>query len=363
MMLRSLLAATAAVSLIAGVALAAPSVEKFAKVPPGGLYELVYNPGDKLLYVAATGQRAANNAAVVKIDPVTLQEKGKIDVSANPVYGLGINSRTQTLYGTDTRGGTVIVFDLKTGKQTAVIKAPDGKPAHVREVVVDEATNKAYVSIVGGGERSAGADPASNQVWVIDGARNVVEKVISVPTQRLTGLAVDSAGKRIFVTGMGTHEVIAVSLTNDQVVGRWKSSGEGPINVAYDGAGKRLFVANFGSGDLSVMNADTGAVLSTVKTGGGALSVSYNPKLDLAYVTNRTGGTVTVVNGKDYSVAANLDAGTLPQTVVVDVDNGRAYATNKARGAPRQPPGSAPATPPAPPPEDPEGDTLTAIQP
>ena len=370
---RTAVAVAALMAATAIAAVAAPAVDKQVKVAPGGLYQLVYNPTDKSVYVAATGQRAANNAAVVKLDAVTLAPKGSIDVSANPVYGLGINTKTQTLYGTDTRSGAVVVLDAKAGKQIATVKSPDGKAAHLREVVVDEATNKVYVSIVGGGERGQ-ADPNSNVVWVIDGAKNTLEKVITVPTTRQTGLAVDSAGKRIFTTGMGANEVIAVSLTDDKVVGRYPSGGESPISVAVDSAGKRLFVANSGSGDLTVLNADTGALIKKVPTGAGALGVAFNAKSNLVYVTNRQAGTVSVVNGKDYTVA-QLDAGTLPQSVVVDTATGRAYATNKARGLPRgaggpggpggpgAAPGAAPAGPPPAPPEDPEGDTLTAINP
>ena len=243
---RTAVAVAALLAATTTAAIAAPAVDKQVKVAPGGLYQLVYNPGDKSVYVAATGQRAANNAAVVKLDAVTLQKTGSIDVAANPVYGLGINTKTQTLYGTDTRSGAVVVLDIKSGKQVATVKSPDGSAAHLREVVVDEASNKVYVSIVGGGERGQ-ADPASNVVWVIDGAKNALERVITVPTTRQTGLAVDSANKRIFTTGMGANEVIAVSLTDDKIIGRYPSGGESPISVAVDSAGKRLFVANQGS--------------------------------------------------------------------------------------------------------------------
>ncbi len=352
MILRNVIVAVVAAAATA--AAAAPVVEKSVKADPGGLYQLVFNPADKSVYVAATGQRGANNAAVVKFDSATLSKTGAIDVAAHPLYGLGINTRTQTLYGTDTRSGQLVLIDLKTGKPVANLKPAGDKPPHVREIVLDEAAGKAYVSVVGGAPDAA---DNPNNIWVVDEATRKIERVITVPTNRMTGLAIDTAGKRAFVTGLGAHEVVAVNLTNGEVTGRWPSGGQGPVNVAYDAGGKRLFVANQGSGELTVLNANTGAVLKTVKTGDGALSVLFDAKRNQAYVANRQAGTLTVVNGKDYAVVSNLNTGTLPQSIALDPATGRVFVTNKRRGLPRNAPAGTPV------PEDPAGDTLTVVRP
>ena len=351
--LRTLLALTAAVA--ATNALAAPAIEKTVKAEPGSLYELVFNPGDQSVYVAAVGPRDAKAARIVRFDAASLTPKGGVDVASSPLYGLAINTRTQTLYGTDTRAGTVSIIDLKAGAVSATVKHAGGKAPHVREVIVDEAANKAYVTIVGGAPEKAAENP--NQVWVIDGATRTLERIITVPTDTLTAAAVDSAGKRLFVTGMGGNEIVAIDLVNDQVIGKWPAGGERPTNLVFDAAGKRLFVANQGTGDLSVLNADTGAVLKTVKTGEGALSVAFNPKLNQVYVANRQAGTVTIVDGADYAVLGNLKTGTFPQTLAVDPATNRLFVSNKARGLPRNAPPGTPA------PDDPAGDTLTVIRP
>lgn len=334
-------------------AAAQPSIEKSVKVPPGGLYEIVFNPADKDVYVAATGQRGVSGPQVVRVDGQTLTPEGAIDAADNGLFGLGLNSRTQTLYGTGTRTGKVSAIDLRTGKVVATVQ--DGeKAAHIRQVVVDEQRNKAYVTVVGGAADKADENP--NLVWVIDGATNRLERKINIPTGRMTGAALDVAGNRLFVTGMGANEVVAVDLSNDQVVGRWPV-GEGPTNLVYDDAGKRLFVVSQQSGDLSVLDAASGKLLKAVKTGEGALSVAVNPKVGQAYVANRGAGTVTVVDTKTYEVLANLKTGTFPQTIAIDQASNRVYVTNKARGLPRNAPAGTPV------PEDPAGDTLTVIRP
>ncbi len=340
--------------MLATGAMAEPTIAKSVKVAPGGLYEIVFNPADSNVYVAAVGQRGENNAAVVRLNGATLEVAGpNIDVSANPLFGLGINTRTQVLYGTDTRGGDVMAVDIRTGQVLATIK--DGEEAaHVREVVVDEINNKAYVSIVGG---AAGDASNPNLVWVIDGATQTLERKITVPIGSLTGIAVDGAAKRLYVSGIGSHEVAAIDLTNDKVVGQWPSGAEGPINLVVDSAGQRLFVANQKPGVLTVLNSQTGALIKSVPTGEGALGIAYNPAVSQVYIANRTAGTVTVVDSNSYAVLANLTTGTFPQTIAIDRTTNAVYVSNKARGLPRNAPAGTPV------PVDPTGDVLTLIRP
>lgn len=354
-MIRSTLRLTAAVAALvaASSALAEPTVERSVKVAPGGLYEIVFNPADNDLYVAAVGPRGSTVAAIARLDGATLEAGQSIDVASNPLYGLGLNSRTQMLYGTATRSGSVGVVNLATGEVIAITDGDDDS-AHVREAIVDEARNKVYVTIVGGGIDDVGRD---NQVWVIDGATNTLERKITVRIGGLTGATLDSAANRLYVTGMSSNEVIAIDLSNDEIVGRWPSGGEGSTNVALDAEGQRLFVANQQSGDLTILSAATGELLGKVATGAGALSVAFNGAVDQVYVANRQAGTVTVVDADDYAVLANLETGTFPQTIAIDRATNAVYVTNKARGLPRDAPAGTPV------PVDPAGDTVTIIRP
>lgn len=347
-------AAAAGVFLMASAAWAEPTLERSVKVAPGGVYEIVFNPADNDIYIAAVGPRGESVARIARLDGATLEAAEGVDVSADPLYGLGLNSRTQTLYGTGTRTGSVGVVDLKTGRVVATIKDGDDDSAHVREAIVDEQRNKVYVTVVGGA-----ADDASrpNQVWVIDGATNTLERKIVVPIGGLTGAALDGEANRLYVTGMTSNEVVAIDLSNDQVVGRFPTGSERPTNVALDAQGGRLFVVSQGTGDLTVLNTADGAVIQKVATGEGALSVAFNPAVNQVYVANRQAGTVTVVDSISYAVLANLETGTFPQTIAIDRATNAVYVTNKARGLPRNAPAGTPV------PVDPAGDTVSLIRP
>lgn len=336
---------------VQAVVASTPVVEKTVKAG-AGLYEIVFNPTDGDVYVAAVGPRGENKASIVRVDGKTLAVKSSIDVAASPAYGLGFNNKTQVLYGTDTRQGLLVAIDVKTGKVISTLK--EGDKAHVREVVVDETTNKVYVTVVGGPKEDADINP--NHVWVIDGATHKLERIITVATSQLTAVAIDTKNQRLFSTGMGGNEIAVVDLKTDKTIANWPAGGERPTNIAYDAATSRLFIANQGTGDLSVLDANTGAILKTVKTGAGALSVAHNAKHGHVYVANRQAGTLTVVNAKDYSVVADLKTGTFPQTIAVNAAANVVYVTNKARGLPRD---AAPGTPV---PDDAEGDTVTLIR-
>lgn len=352
---RSLLVAASLVTLVAGSA-SAQTVVNTVKVENGGLYEVVFNPADKDIYVASVGPRGANSAQVIRLNGQTLADDGAINVSEYPLYGLGLNTVTQILYGTDTRQGAVTAINVRTDQVVAqAIKAdPSVNNAHVRQVVVDEASNKVYISVVGGDASDA---ENTNKIWVIDGATNTVERTITVPLSRMTGLAHDASTNRLYVTGLNSNNVAAIDLSNDQIVGTWAAGGEGSVNVAVDSAGRRLFVTNQGSGTLTVLNADNGELIRTITTGEGALSVAYNPTVKQIYVANRRAGTVSVIDSDSYEVKANLATGTFPQTIAIDRETNLVYVTNKARGAPRGAPAGTPV------PVDATGDVVAVIRP
>ncbi|MEN5144999.1 YncE family protein [Brevundimonas diminuta] len=349
-----MLTAAAFAALAMASTASAQTIEKTVKVAPGGLYEIVFNPADNDLYVAAVGPRGANNAQVVRLNGRTLAPESSVDVSANPLFGLNLNTRTQVLYGTDTRAGAVTAIDARTGRLIATIRNEGQDGAHVRQVVVDEARNKAYVTLVGG---DAGDAAQPNMVWVIDGATNKVERTIMTPVGSLTGAALDGPNNRLYVVGMGSDDVAAIDLATGEAVGQWPTQGDTPINVTVDSEGRRLFIANQKSGELTVLNADTGTLLGRAATGAGALSVAYNGAVKQVYVANRDAGTVTVVDSDTYAVKANLQTGTFPQTIAIDRATNAVYVSNKARGLPRNAPAGTPV------PVDPTGDVVTLIRP
>jgi YVTN family beta-propeller protein len=337
------LAATLAFAGWLRPALAAAAVQHKVKLAPGGLYELVASRTTGLLHVAAAGSRGGNEAVILALDPRTLDVKGRLALP-QPAFGLAVNDSTGTLYTTNTRSGSVSAIDLRTGRTVATIV--HGEDAHVRQVLVDEEANKAYVSVYGYRDKPSA-------IWVIDGVRNEVAAVFDKGLDEgLTGLALDRTGNRAFATRLKTNDVLEVDLADGAVKRSFASGGEGPVNAAYDAAGNRLFVANQKSGTLTVLDAESGTVVKSIATGAGALGVTLHPGNGTILVANRGAGTVSIVDGTTLVVRNSLATGSHPNTVAVDPATGIAYVTNKARSAGRG----------QPPVDDPDGDTVCMIR-
>ncbi|HWX48308.1 MAG TPA: YncE family protein [Roseomonas sp.] len=322
----------------------APAVLRSAKVH-SGLYELVVSRTTGLVHVAATGPRGAKAARILGLDPQSLEVRSEIELGDKPAFGLGLNDATGMLYASNTSGGTVSAIDLKAGKVVATLSPGEG--GHPRQVLVDEAANRVYVSSFGHRERPSA-------IWVINGASNTLAATIEegLAEGGLTGLALDKAGNRLFATALTSNEVVEVSLAGNHAVRRFPSGGEGPVNVAHDPAGQRLFVTNQKSNTVTVLDAASGALLKSLPAGEGPLGLALNPANGLLYVACRRSGTVNLFNSRDLTLLASLETGTHPNTIAFDPRNGLAYVTNKARTAGRG----------APPVDDPNGDTVSIIR-
>ncbi|MXP66037.1 YncE family protein [Roseomonas sp. M0104] len=323
---------------------AAPAVLRTGKVHPG-LYEVVVSRTTGLVHVAATGPRGGKAARILGLDPRSLEVRSQVELGEDPAFGLGLNDRTGMLYTTNTRSGSVSAIDLKAGKVVARMAAGEG--GHPRQVLVDEAANRIYVSNFGGrGKPSA--------IWVIDGARNVLAATISdgLAEAGITGLALDRAGNRLFATSLTANEIFEIGLAENRMLRRFACGGEGPINAAYDAAGQRIFVANQKSNTVAVLDAGSGALVKTMATGEGPLGLAVNPANGLLYVACRRSGTVNLFNSRELALVATLETGTHPNTIAFDSRTGLAYVTNKARSGGRD----------APPVDDPDGDTVSIIR-
>lgn len=330
----------AAGALLAQATATKPTVDKTLKVAPG-LYELVASPTKGLVYVASVGSREPQvGAKILGLDPTTLAVKETIDVAEAPAFGLGINDRTQTLYTTNTRSGSVSAIDLKTSKVIATIKVDTDPKAHLFRVLVDEAKNMVYVSVVGG------------KVWVIDGKTNTLAHVIEEVGKTTVGLALDPSTNRLFAANGGSADIAVIDLATRKITTRFPVPGDSATMLAFDAKQKRLFVTNQNTGDVTVLDAATGKVVKAVKTGEGALGIGINPKTNLVYVANRQAGTITVIDAATLEVVADLTAGSRPNTVAIDAKNNRVYVSNKAKTAGRN----------APPIDDPNGDTVTLVR-
>jgi hypothetical protein len=108
-----------------------------------------------------------------------------------------------------------------------------------------------------------------------------LERAIPLPSVqgRIDHLAADVDGKRIFIAALGNGSVEAVDLARGERTGAIKGLKE-PQGLLYLPQNNTLYVATGGDGQLRSYNANTLALIGSVKLGDDADNVRYDPKTD-----------------------------------------------------------------------------------
>ncbi len=104
-----------------------------------GLYEMVYAPAAKALFVAsAQGFKDVNGGVSYRLDPANLATKGKTHTDLKN-FGMAADSSEEVFYATNTLDGGVSKVDGQSGKvlQRLMFKGKDkdGDPIGAREVL------------------------------------------------------------------------------------------------------------------------------------------------------------------------------------------------------------------------------------
>lgn len=320
---------------------AAPSAGKTVKVG-SGVYEVVVHDASNRVFAATVGASGADEGRVYVLDGSTLEEIRTIHTPGYSPYGLGIAQASGTVYATDTRSGAVLVLDIATMQMVGVIENAADESGHLREVVVDDANGRVYVSSYG----------ENGLIWVIDDATRTLVDTFTDVGDGTSGMALSADGSVLWAANMSAGDITELDAATGAELRRFPSGGERPTNLAFDTERERLWSANQGTNDATVIDVATGELLKSVPVGDQALGVRFNPVNDQVYVTARRSGIVTSVDAESLNVVTWMQTGSYPNTVAVNAMTGDAYVTNKARSAGRD----APAV------NDPNGDTVTAIR-
>lgn len=315
----------------AGVAVPAPTVRQEVG---NGLYEIVFDPASRSLFVAATPTFAKGEPGLVhRVDPQTLTIKQSLQIDRR-AFALGLNSKTNTLYVGNTLDGSITVLDLATNTVKRVIQVgklnDKGEAAHTRKVIVDEAADRLYIT-----------NPSQEgTVWSVDGQTGQIVATFENLGKWSTGAAFDASTRRLYVGHGGTDEIAVIDVDAGKVATRF-TTGETDkhyfINLAVDARTQRLFASDANANELFVFDARTGAILKRVPVGLGALDVLFNPQREEVYVTSRgvtrsepSGtGQITVIDANTYAVKRTLDVPVHPNSLALSADGQTLFATVK----------------------------------
>jgi len=193
---------------------------------------------------------------------------GSVNGMPGIAHGIGIVGALGKGYTDDGGAGQVVAFDLKTFRVLSRIKVHDDADG----IVVDPTSGHVFV-IHGDSADLTVIDPSTDKVVATMKGGGGLE----------FGVA-DGAG-HVFVNGAEKKEMLRIDTGTNTIDARWPiPQCESPHGLAMDTQNRRLFVSCINR-VLTVVNADTGAVVAALPIGAGTDAAAFDPKRKLIGMT------------------------------------------------------------------------------
>ena len=264
---------------------------------------LAYDAPSRRLFVAHATQ-------VQVLDPETGRLLGRI-ADTPGVHGVALADDLGKGYTSNGGEGSVTVFDLATLQVKAKLKTTGENPDFI-----------AY-------------DAASHRVFTFNG-RSSNATIIDAVADRVVGTiplagkpeaaAVDGHG-RLYVNIEDKSELSAIDTASGKVLATWPLAGcDEPSALAIDAAAHRLY-AGCHNRVMAVVNADTGAVVTTLPIGQGVDAAAFDPATQRLY-SSQGDGTLTIAQaeGPDrYRVLQHATTARGARTMALNPANHEVY--------------------------------------
>ena len=312
-----------------------------------GQYQLAYAPATSTLFTSFSSGRppiltgglgswnvssAPSLASVYQFPTVDFTPRGATEPSGKQIaspYGVGYDEATGYVWVAQTRNSTVSVVDPSTNQILWTSAAGDVKDP--REVRIDAASGKAYVSGSGG-------------LSVFDTATHTLVKKITFTDAKgeediAMNFHIDSADGKVYVPTLsaGTLKVVnGKTLEAEKTIELHKDSADialNPTDVTIDKSLKEIYVSSQGdrktgaNSGVTVYDLETGAYKKSIPFGKQALAITSDEARDLLYVTDYGTGNVGVIDARTGTVVSEVSTGaTSGANDVLVTPDGSAYA-------------------------------------
>ncbi len=272
-----------------------------------GSYPLPGEGGwDYLTYDAVANRLfIAHGSSILVVDP---EGKQLGEIPATGAHGVALVQDKNLGFISNGRAGTVTVFDLKTLKPIQDIKVGEGPDS-----IIYDPYSKHVIVINGRSKELVAIDPDSRKVQATLPLGGDLEFPAADPN-------------RIYVNVEDSGEIAVVDSKNWKAVDRWKLQDcEGPSGMAIDEKSDTLFTV-CGNSKMLAIDAKSGKVLATVKTGAGTDAAAFDPGTGFAFASNGE-GTLTVVkkSGSSYVLAESVPTMKSARTMALDPDSHKIY--------------------------------------
>ncbi|MEO6916805.1 MAG: YncE family protein [Chitinophagaceae bacterium] len=267
-------------------------VKTFHIASNGGWDYLAVGPANKL-YVSHGSQVNVLNKTTGDSIGVIVNTTGVHGIAFDP-KGMGFTSNG--------RLNNVTVFDPKTDQETGHIATGENPDA-----IMYDPFSKMIVTCNGRSKDLTVIDPSTQKV------------VTTIPVGGKPETAVSDENGNWFVNIEDKNEIVKVNSKTYQVEAHWMlTPAEGPTGLAIDKAGKRLFVGC--DKQLAILNYTTGKIVTTLPIGDGCDGVAFNNKTKTIFTSNGE-GTMTIIKeitADSYKVLQTLATKRSARTIAID---------------------------------------------
>jgi DNA-binding beta-propeller fold protein YncE len=250
----------------------------------------------------------------VRIDPDE-QATGKAVMEftgAAGVHGVAVGPSKRVVFFTKGGDNTVGVLDPGTFRLVGIIPVADDPDA----ILYAERANLVYV-----------ANGDAKVATLIDPDKRATVGIIPLDGKPEFP-AIDPQDGLLYQNLKDTDSVVALDLITRSVVGRWPLKPcEGPSGMAIDSAHRRLFSVCSGNAMLVVFDLARHRLIAAIPVGNRPDSVAFDPLLRRIY-TAGVGGKLTVIqqnNPDSYRVLENISTHYGAHTLALDPETHKVY--------------------------------------
>jgi DNA-binding beta-propeller fold protein YncE len=191
--------------------------------------------------------------------------------------------------------GTSTVFQLSTLKKLDKITLGEDADAAFYDPVTKE------VAFMRGD---------SSEITYVAAESGKIVARLKMPSKKLESSSADGQGA-MYTASRDRNSVFKVDMKTHAVVAEYPANCEEANSTAFDRANKRLFVGCRGAKPvLSVMDTETGKVVTSLGIGRGVDGVVYDPETRKIYVTAGVDGNLVVYNQVDADTYKLVEATT-----------------------------------------------------
>ncbi|WP_048107514.1 PKD domain-containing protein [Methanosarcina barkeri] len=140
-------------------------------------------------------------------------------------------------------------------------------------------------------------------------------------------VSIAGASPFAYITNSESNSVSVIDATTNKVT-TTIPVGSNPTGVAINPNGTKVYAVNARSSDVSVIDTATNSVVATVRAGNFPQGIVVSPNGKKVYVTNRYSNNVSVIDAGANTVVSTLNTGKSPAGVAVSPDGKKLYVTN-----------------------------------